>query len=402
MLLTYGPLALVAAFLGWYGYVCLGRNENPRRLVARWVLSALLLAGFWRMALVIRSGSMAAPYALMGAILFAALLGLTWASSIGEILASPLTNLYTGGAEVESRPLYSMAEARRKRGEIQEAVAEIRSQLQRFPNDHTGILMLASIQAEELRDLPAAEETVLTYVGVANLEPGQAAGALTFLADMHLKHANNPAAARECLERIIRLLPDTEHSTNAANRVAHLAAPGEMQSRLNPALIGVKHVPLKVGLSKQGAAQTDEEQIAAVELEIEQRRATLELHPLDFDTREQLATLLAEHHRAVEEARREIEFMIRQPTATPRQIKKWLNLEVDLEAKFGAYSTQAEEPLRRLIRMYPGSAAAEVAQTRLGSLKKEFRQVDHDLAVQLGDYEKDLGLRSGRAPGESG
>ena len=53
-----------------------------------------------------------------------------------------------------------MAMTKRNRGQPREAVAEIRRQLEQFPHDLEGILLLARIQAEDLADLQGAEMTL--------------------------------------------------------------------------------------------------------------------------------------------------------------------------------------------------------------------------------------------------
>jgi tetratricopeptide (TPR) repeat protein len=392
VVLTFGVFFGLVGLIAFY---FLRKSKEPAALLVRWAVSAALIGGiiFFLYRIRVSEIGIAAVAELFAILVLALPLGILWAPSLGELVASPFEALYTGGgAEVIPAATYSLAHGRRKRGEIPEAVAHVRRQLERFPNDHAGILLLAEIQAEDLKDLPAAEETLLTYVHVARPEGPRAAAALHLLADLHIKHARNPEAARDCLQKIIDLFPDTPHSTMAAQRLAHLGSAEDLEAAASPRLIGVKHIPMKVGL--QNAAAPDREQEAAAEEdEIGRCRAALDRHPLDFDTRERLVTLLAEHHRALEECHREIEFMVRQPTAAPRQIKRWLNLHADLDVKYGVYSPLTEEPLRRLIRLYPGSAAAEAAQSRMTNLKGEFRSKETSQTFQLGSYNKDLGLR---------
>ena len=55
--------------------------------------------------------------------------------------------------------------------------------------------------------------------------PGNVALALNSLADWHLKYGQDREAARQDLEKIIELFPDSEMSARAAQRIAHLANP---------------------------------------------------------------------------------------------------------------------------------------------------------------------------------
>ncbi len=383
--LVFGGLAV------WIGMNMLRQSDAPKRLVFKWGVSVCMMAAIVWLIFVIRDGN---PFAILGILVLGMTLGLIWAPAIAETMANPLTDLYVGGGEGESKPFYSMAEGRRRRGEIPEAIAAVRTQLERYPNDHAGIVLLATIQADDLKDLAAAEETILTYVHNAKPEGPRATAALSLLADFHLKHAQDPASAHSCLQKIIDLFPDTEHSSMASQRISRLPTAENLASNAAPALIELKHVPIKVGLQRPAAptALTDE---VREEDEIQQCQSALEAHPLDFDMRERLVQLLAARRRDLEGAHREIEFMIRQPTANPRQIKRWLNMHVDLETKYGVYSPQIEEPLRRLIRRYPGSAAAEAAQARLAGVRGEFRNKSQTDGpdLKMGDYEKDLGLK---------
>lgn len=382
-------------FIGGFGCLavyCFRRTDEPAALAVKWGVSLVVLGIMGWLLLGMRSGRLNPIVGLIGMLLLALPLGIIWTPTLGELIAAPLAGLYTSDGEAVPAANYSLAHGRRKRGEIPEALAAVHLQLERFPNDHAGILLLATIQAEDLKDLSAAEDTILTYVHTASPGAPRAAAALQTLADFHLKHARNPEAARSCLETIIALHPDTEQSTVAAQRIAHLASPAHLESLDTPQLIEVKHIPIKVGLHAP-VPPTIQDEVVAEEGEITRCQAVLEQHPLDFDTRERLASLLAGHHHALEEAHREIEFMLRQPTATPRQIKRWLNLHVDFDVKYGIYSPQVEEPLRRLIKLFPGSAAAEAGQSRLTNLKGEFREKGYRQNFQLGSYDKDLGLR---------
>ena len=385
-------LAGFTGLFGWLAFRALRNTDEPVTLALKWGVTLAFLGGMVWLLHNVATGRLNPIVGLLGMIVSALPLGVIWAPSIGGLIVSPLVGLYTGNEEVVAAANYSLAHGRRKRGEIPEALAQVHAQLERFPNDHAGVLLLAAIQAEDLKDLAAAEETILTYVHTVRPEAPKTAAALHALADFHLKYARNPEAARECLEKIIQLHPDTGHSTMAAQRIAHLASPEHLEALRAPQLIGVKHIPIKVGLHTPAPVTGEQEAIAAEE-EIVRCQATLEAHPLDFDTREHLASLLVEHHQALDEAHREIEFMLRQPTATPRQIKRWLNLQVDLDAKYGTYSPQSEEALKRLVSLFPGSAAAEAAQSRLTNLKSEFRRKAPGQTYRIGAYEKDLGLR---------
>src|SRR6516165_7972009 len=150
-------------------------------------------------------------------------LSIVWTPHISELISRPLTGLYDGGIEPpEPRPYYSIAQARRRRREFLEAVVAVREQLAKFPNDFEGVMLLASIQAEDLQDLSSAEITLNHFCDQPNPPPRQFAAAMNHLADWHIKLAQDFDAARAALEKINARFPDTELSLQAAQRIAHL------------------------------------------------------------------------------------------------------------------------------------------------------------------------------------
>src|ERR1041384_2048843 len=111
--------------------------------------------------------------------------------------------------------------ARQKRGLYAEAIAEIWKQLERFPTDFEGQMLLAQIQAENLQDLSAAENTVERLVTQPGHAPKNVVFALYSLADWQLKFGHDRDAAQRALQRVIDLLPDSEFSLDAAQRIGH-------------------------------------------------------------------------------------------------------------------------------------------------------------------------------------
>ena len=150
-------------------------------------------------------------------------MSIIWAPHLGAWLANPLTAMFDGGTtEVEPQPLYSAAIAKRKAGKYREAIYDIQKELERFPTDFTGQMLLAEIQVENLNDVQGAQNTV-TKICQQNVHPPNSlAYALNTLADWQLKYLQDPETARQTLERIGQLLPQTEYANLAAQRIAHL------------------------------------------------------------------------------------------------------------------------------------------------------------------------------------
>ena len=153
-------------------------------------------------------------------------LAVIWRHNIADLVAKPFSSLYDGGSEEPvPHPAYSIAQSKQKKGQYLEAMAEIRKQLERFPTDVEGQMLLAQIQAEDLKDLPAAELTIERFCAQPGHAPQNIVFALYSLADWHLKITQDREAARRHLEKIIELFPDSEFALGAAHRIAHLGSP---------------------------------------------------------------------------------------------------------------------------------------------------------------------------------
>src|ERR1051325_1856930 len=211
------------------------KAEDPAWMVFKWVLTALVVGFMYKVvAPIVGVGG----YAAMGGILYTFACGwvlvFIWRRHIGALIAKPFASLYDGGdVPPEPAPVYSTARARQKQGHYEEAAAEIQRQLERFPTDLEGHLLLAEVQAENLLELPAAEQTIQRLCAQKGHAPKNIAFALYSLADWQLAVGHDLEAARRALEQIVTTLPETEFSLGAAQRIAHLGSP-EMQ--LDPAL----------------------------------------------------------------------------------------------------------------------------------------------------------------------
>src|SRR6266511_140666 len=148
-------LSLLAciAIIGWFLWRCLKSSDDPARLISKWVLTFVVLV----LCAVATAGIGWSPMLPSIAAVFGILLTLIWGSTVGELLAKPFTSMMDGGAaEGEPVPIYSIAEAKRKRGKYQEAIAEVQKQLQRFPTDFQSWMLLAEIQAENQLNVTGA------------------------------------------------------------------------------------------------------------------------------------------------------------------------------------------------------------------------------------------------------
>jgi tetratricopeptide (TPR) repeat protein len=325
---------------------------------------------------------------------FGVVLAAIWRRNIADMVAKPIASLYDGGSqEPIPHPAYSVAQANQKQGRYLEAVAGIRKQLDRFPTDVEGQMLLAQIQAENLQDLPAAELTIQRFCDQPGHAPQNVTFALYSLADWHLKVGRDREAARRDLEKIIELLPESEFALGAAHRIAHLGstemllAPDERKKFI--VAEGPQSLGLLRGQNHLKPAELDPAQMAAECVK------HLEQHPLDTEAREKLAVIYADHYGRLDMATNELEQMIEQPNQPARLIVHWLNLLADLQIRSGASFEAAQQTLQRIVDREPGLAAAEIARHRLALLKLEMKSREKSQVVKLGSYEQNIGLKRG-------
>lgn len=375
-----------AAAGGWLLVRALKKSDDPGRLVVKWVVTLIFFP------LGVFAVGWAGPFGMPILIICGLIVGSVWAPSIGAILAKPLTSMFDGGDEPpDPQPFYSIAQAKRKQGKYDEAMAEVQKQLEHFPNDYTGHMLLAEIQVEDLKDLAAAEITVRRVCHLPEQTPQNIAGALRQLADWHLQYAHDPEAARQDLEEIVERFPGTEAAQMAAQRIAHLATPEIMAAAQDRRPITVTHHEERLGLVAGQPRPEPAEDVAATRA-VELVRH-LEQHPFDSAAREKLALIYVEHYQRFDLATQELEQLIDQPNQPTKQIVHFLNLLADLQVKHVNDAVVAAQTLQRIIDRYPGSAAAENARRRIALLKLETKADEKSQPIKLGTYEKNLGLK---------
>jgi tetratricopeptide (TPR) repeat protein len=383
-----GWLIVVAAFGFWCFHSFL-KSDDRRPLVFKWVWSVFL---FLIMAWIASLHVLFKPLLL---VLPISVFGVMWIPNVFNTLIKPLTNAFDGGSEEpESKPFYFAAEAKRRKGLYQEAVAAVREQLEKFPGDAEGMLKLAAIQAEDLRDLPAATATLNELLQQPDLPPGRTVAALNTLADWQLNLGRNPAAARAAFERIMALFPDSPLSHAAEQRIAHLdGVTGARDFREN-AVFRVTPRERDLGL-RPAVPQPDSTADEADALAAEYVRQ-LEKYPNDTEAREKLAILYAEQLDRLDLAVNQLEQLAALTNATPKQTAHWLGLLATLHIRQGNDLPSAENALRRIIERFPKTTAASQAEARLATLQAELKAATAATAAKaLGAYEKDLGLKSG-------
>ena len=311
---------------------------------------------------------------------------------VADFLLRPFLGFLDGSdGSTEPQPLYSVAEARRKQGRYLEARDHVRSQLDQFPADFHGQMLLAEIEAHDLHDLAAAELVIQRLISQKGHSPAHLFYALNTLADWHLKYANDCESALRCFKQVVALFPESEWALRAAQRMAHLPdAATLMDSELRSA-IKVPHpagdAGLKPGRWRVTAGEMDPTDLATKLV------TRLENFPLDWEAREELVRIYAEQFQRLDLAESQLEQLIQYPNQPAKQVVKWLNLLADLQVKHGGTCDVARATLQRIIDLYPDAAAANVTRNRIERLRLEFKGKEKSQAVTLGSYEEDLGLK---------
>src|SRR5437870_1330900 len=91
-------LWLLVIFVVWRLVCSVRKSSDPGRLISKWILTLVLMGIEASVAVGARLDDMASAFIIpISAAVCGVILGIIWGSSIGEILASPLMNLYAGG-----------------------------------------------------------------------------------------------------------------------------------------------------------------------------------------------------------------------------------------------------------------------------------------------------------------
>ena len=387
-------LLIAVGLLGWALIRGLKRSDDPARLLFQWVLTAGVIGlAKWKIVPL----ALANPFIGVPLVAGCGLaLAVIWRHALTDIVAKPFGSLFDGGdVELEPRPYYSIADAKRKKGLYQEAIAEIRKQLAKFPADFEGQMKLAEIQAENLNDLPGTELTIQRLCAQSGHAPINLVFALNSLADWHLKYGMDPDAARQDLEKVVELFPESEFALLAAQRIAHLGSKETLLAARNPPRLhlpeGVKNIGLMQSSAHLRPTESDPANLAAQYVE------HLKVHPQDTEAREKLAVIYADHYGRLDLAADQLDQLIEQPNQPAKLVVRWLNLLADLQLRHDADPDAARHSLERIIERYPKHAAADIARNRLNLLNLEIKARDKSSGVRMGTYEQNIGLKQNRA-----
>ncbi|MDP7012355.1 MAG: hypothetical protein QF927_00085 [Verrucomicrobiota bacterium] len=399
-ILVYGVLAAVVVYI--IRKQLKNPDNDPVKVIVKWAVTLAMVV------FMIYSTTMANDRGLLLVVFIFLLLpgsvfmALWWAPKISEWMASPITNALTGDSRISyNKPEYGVANARRNRGQYVEAVEAVDEELTKHPGNFDGLMLKASIQAENLGDLEAATETVQEAIEGEEQLSYRLPVALNKMADWQLAVAGDPDAARRTLRQIREALPESQAAQFAAQRLASLDSSEETAA----AVVDFNESYQKLveesaakddftsPLELPKAIESNQQQAGEKALAACLRRVAL--HPDSVSNREELAALYLDHANQPPKAAEQYDHLLALPGTTIHQKTAWLNKIADIQVKSGESHETVRATLERVIALDPKAAPAARAQQRISYLNIELRGANRKTTkLQLGSYEEDIGLKS--------
>ena len=399
-ILVYGVLAAVVVY--FIRKQLKNPDNDPVKVIVKWTVTVAIVAfGVYATLWSNDGGSLLVVFIFLllpGSVIMA----LWWTPEISEWMASPITNALTGDSRISyNKPEYGVANARRNRGQYVEAVEAVDEELTKHPGNFEGLMLKASIQAENLGDLEAATEILQEAIEGEEQLSYRLPVALNKMADWQLAVAGDPDAARRTLRQIQEALPESQAAQFAAQRLASLDSSEETEAavvdfnesyqKLVEESAGKDDFTSPLELPK--AIETNQQQAADKSLANYLRRVAL--HPDSVGNREELAALYLDHANQPAKAAEQYDHLLALPGTTIHQKTAWLNKIADIQVKSGESYKKVRATLERVIALDPKAAPAARAQQRISYLNIELRGANRKTTkLQLGSYEEDIGLKS--------
>ena len=399
-LILFGGLALAVVI-----YIIRKQLRNPQndpvKVIGLWVLSFAVFVGISYSAVAAQEG-LALLFVLLVALPIAFFLGLAWTPAIANMLVSPLTTALSGDdTAAYEGPAYGQALAKRKRGQYEDAVEAVEAQLEQYPRDFDGLMLKASIQAENLDDLPAAVTTIQETLEDPDKIRFNLPVALNRMADWQLTIARDASAAKRTLEKIREALPGSQAAQFASQRLATLDASEESEAAAGDFNESYRHLAeesaakddFKGPLETPKAVEVDPLQTDEAKLKTCLRRVAL--HPDSINNREELAALYLGHLRQPALAIQQYEHLLTLLGTTIHQKTAWLNKVADIQLKSGETYESIRATLELIVSLDPNASPAARAEQRIAYLRIEIRGANKkSKKLQLGSYDEDVGLKN--------
>ena len=402
----YGAFLVYGVLLAVIIYIIRRQIKNPDneplKVIVKWVVTLAVVA--FMIHATVRANDRGALLIVFIFLLLpgSILLGLWWTPAISDWVASPITNALTGDSrESYNKPEYGIANARRKRGQYVEAIEAVDEQLVKHPGNFDGLMLKATIQAENLGDLAAATATIQETLSDPEQLNYRLPVALNKMAEWQLAIAGDPDAARRTLQQIQTALPNSQPAQLAAQRLASLDSSEESESDVvdfnesyqNLVEESAEKDDFTSPLELPKAIELNRQQVGEEALQTCLRR--VEMHPDSISNREELAALYLDHTKQPAMALRQYEHLLALSGTTIHQKTAWLNKLADIQVKSGESYETIRATLERVVALDPRAAPAARAQQRISYLHIELRSVNRKTKrLQLGSYDEDLGLKS--------
>ncbi|MFT4586697.1 MAG: tetratricopeptide (TPR) repeat protein [Limisphaerales bacterium] len=396
MVKIFGLVGLDIGVAAWllYRKITMVEEDEFGFQVFRWTVAAnALLAILWWLAPMMAMGGFVPIFALLGIVVC----GLVMGACIAPSIIGPIAGLVTGNLDGSNEPqkptpAYSTALAFRNRGEPQKSLAKIAEQLEEFPHDYEGMMLIAEIHAFDLRNLPRACEALEDLLDHGEFPPGRKSAILTTMADWELEIGKNTEGALRAFERIMELFPNTELARKAEQRILRLPTPQVMDGRAESR---VHTLPSQraAGDGEAAAKPGDPDPDPDPEAEARQLADYLIGRPEDEDARERLALLYAEHYKRVDLAADQLEHLISDPRQPRYLTVRRLNLLAQFYMRHALDGESARDCLLRIVDMFPGTFVAQLAEQDMNRVPDSATLRRKSEAVPMSTAEKDLGLK---------
>jgi hypothetical protein len=265
-------------------------------------------------------------------------------------------------------PTYARAQVAINFGRYAEAEMEVIRELEQSEDDFDGWMLLAELYALYLGDLPAANEMIRDLCQQPDITPSQVAVALHRLADWHLRVARDPIAARRVLERICTRMPGTHLDRMARQRMNQLPSSREEMLALDQGKkiqmsVIPEEAPAPTVLPRDEAAYIAKQCVDA-----------LKKNPDDVTARERFARVLADSLGDAKTAIEQLELLLAMPKQPAEKRADWLLTIANWHGRYRNDLDSARLVYQEVMRDFPDSRYAVMAQCRLNLLTLQFRR----------------------------
>lgn len=232
--------------------------------------------------------------------------------------------------------------------------------------------MLATLYAEQFKDLAGAEEIIMELCDQPAITPPQISVALHKLADWHLKIGSDPEAATRALLVVVNRLPNSHLARMAEARRSQLPrSVAELNEQKHAHKIALPS--LNDDFEKADDSPPDE----ATRKEAAERARQLSIiltdNPDDTAARERLARLFTEKLSRPDLGIGQIELLLQIENRPGSKRAEWLGLLAAWQLRHRHDKAGAREILERIVREFPETPHAFAAQRRLGLMEVDAR-----------------------------